>query len=115
MQPDDSPTDRFRSIPSPAVARDAAAMATRRSATTSSTASTTRQLEERVAGLLGTEEALLLPVGHPGKSDRIALVTEPGTELLLEANGASRALRFSPALPRVGRQIRPNHDTRCDC
>jgi len=47
---------------------------------------TTRRLEERVAELLGTEDALFFPSGTQANQTGIALVTEPGTELLLEAN-----------------------------
>lgn len=47
---------------------------------------TTRRLEQRVAELLGTEDALFFPSGTQANQTGIALVTEPGTELLLEAN-----------------------------
>jgi threonine aldolase len=47
---------------------------------------TTRRLEERIAELLGTEDALFFPSGTQANQTGIALVTEPGTELLLEAN-----------------------------
>jgi threonine aldolase len=47
---------------------------------------TTRRLEARVAELLGTEDALFFPSGTQANQTGIALVTEPGTELLLEAN-----------------------------
>jgi len=47
---------------------------------------TTRRLEERIAELLGTGDALFFPSGTQANQTGIALVTEPGTELLLEAN-----------------------------
>ena len=47
---------------------------------------TTRRLEERIAQLLGTEDALFFPSGTQANQTGIALVTEPGTEHLLEAN-----------------------------
>lgn len=47
---------------------------------------TTRRLEQRVAELLGTEDALFFPSGTQANQTGVALVTEPGTELLLEAN-----------------------------
>jgi len=47
---------------------------------------TTRRLEERIAGLLGTEDALFFPSGTQANQTGIALLTRPGTELLLEAN-----------------------------
>jgi threonine aldolase len=47
---------------------------------------TTRRLEQRVAELLGTEDALFFPSGTQANQTGVALVTEHGTELLLEAN-----------------------------
>ena len=47
---------------------------------------TTRRLEARIAGLLGTEDALFFPSGTQANQTGIALLTRPGTELLLEAN-----------------------------
>jgi threonine aldolase len=47
---------------------------------------TTRRLEARIAALLGTEDALFFPSGTQANETGIALVTRPGTELLLEAN-----------------------------
>jgi len=47
---------------------------------------TTRKLEQRVAELLGTEDALFFPSGSQANQTGIWLVTEPGTELLIEAN-----------------------------
>jgi threonine aldolase len=47
---------------------------------------TTRRLEQRTAELLGMEDALFFPSGTQANQTGIALVTEPGTELLIEAN-----------------------------
>lgn len=47
---------------------------------------TTRRLEQRIAELLGTEDALFFPSGTQANQTGIALCTEHGTELLLEAN-----------------------------
>jgi threonine aldolase len=47
---------------------------------------TTRRLEERVAELLGCEDALFFPSGTQANQTGIALLTHPGTELLLEAD-----------------------------
>ncbi len=47
---------------------------------------TTRRLEERIAELLGTGDALFFPSGTQANQTGLALVTEPGTELLLEGN-----------------------------
>ena len=47
---------------------------------------TTRRLEQRTAELLGMEDALFFPSGTQANQTGIALVTEHGTELLIEAN-----------------------------
>src|SRR5438128_514817 len=47
---------------------------------------TTRRLEQRVAELLGKEDALFFPSGTQANQTGIALQTRPGTELILEAN-----------------------------
>lgn len=47
---------------------------------------TTRRLEQRTAELLGMEDALFFPSGTQANQTGIALCTEPGTELLIEAN-----------------------------
>jgi threonine aldolase len=47
---------------------------------------TTRRLEQRVAELLDTEDALFFPSGTQANQTGIALCTEHGTELLLESN-----------------------------
>jgi threonine aldolase len=47
---------------------------------------TTRRLEQRIAELLGTDDALFFPSGTQANQTGIALLSERGTELLLEAN-----------------------------
>ena len=47
---------------------------------------TTRRLEQRTAELLGMEDALFFPSGTQANQTGIALVTEPGTELLIDAD-----------------------------
>ncbi len=47
---------------------------------------TTQRLEERVADLLGKEEALFFPSGTQANATAIGLLTRPGTELLVEAD-----------------------------
>ena len=47
---------------------------------------TTARLEARVAALLGMEDALFFPSGTQANQTAIALLTRPGTELLVEAN-----------------------------
>src|SRR5947207_447890 len=47
---------------------------------------TTRRLEQRIAELLGTEDALFFPSGTQANQTGIWLMAEHGTEVLLEAN-----------------------------
>src|SRR3989442_7334898 len=68
---------------------------------------TTRRLEERVAELLGTEDALFFPSGTQANQTGIALVTEPGTELLLEANAHLVHSEVAGVAALSGVQIRP--------
>jgi threonine aldolase len=68
---------------------------------------TTRRLEERVAELLGTEDALFFPSGTQANQTGIALVTEPGTELLLEANAHLVHSELAGVAALSGVQIRP--------
>jgi threonine aldolase len=68
---------------------------------------TTRRLEARVAGLLGTEDALFFPSGTQANQTGIALVTEPGTELLLEANAHLVHSEVAGVAALSGVQIRP--------
>jgi threonine aldolase len=68
---------------------------------------TTRRLEERIAELLGTEDALFFPSGTQANQTGIALVTEPGTELLLEANAHLVHYELAGVAVISGVQIRP--------
>jgi len=47
---------------------------------------TTRRLEQRIAELIGTDDALFFPSGTQANQTGIWLVAEHGTEVLLEAN-----------------------------
>src|SRR6185295_18483657 len=68
---------------------------------------TTRRLEERVAELLGTEDALFFPSGTQANQTGIALVTEPGTELLVDANAHLVHYEMAGLAALWGVQIRP--------
>src|SRR5437867_7057546 len=68
---------------------------------------TTRRLEQRVAELLGTEDALFFPSGTQANQTAIALVTEPGTELLLEADAHLIHYELAGVAALAGVQIRP--------
>ena len=68
---------------------------------------TTRRLEARVAELLGTEDALFFPSGSQANQTGIWLVTEPGTELLIEANAHLIHYEMAGVSSLSGAQIRP--------
>jgi threonine aldolase len=68
---------------------------------------TTRRLERRVAELLGTEDALFFPSGSQANQTAIALVTRPGTELLLEAHAHLVDYEMAGVAAVSGVQIRP--------
>ena len=68
---------------------------------------TTRRLETRIAELLGTEDALFFPSGTQANQTGIALVTRPGTELLLEANAHLVHYEMAGVAALSGVQIRP--------
>ena len=68
---------------------------------------TTRKLEERIAELLGTEDALFFPSGSQANQTGIWLVTEPGTELLIEANAHLIHYEMAGVAALSGVQIRP--------
>ena len=68
---------------------------------------TTRRLEERIAELLGTEDALFFPSGSQANQTGIWLVTEPGTELLIEANAHLIHYEMAGTASLSGVQIRP--------
>jgi threonine aldolase len=68
---------------------------------------TTRRLEARVAELLGMDEALFFPSGIQANQTGIALLTRPGTELLVEANAHLVHYEFGGVAANWGVQIRP--------
>ena len=68
---------------------------------------TTRKLEERIAELLGTEDALFFPSGSQANQTGIWLVTEPGSELLIEANAHLIHYEMAGVAALSGAQIRP--------
>ncbi|HEX9283394.1 MAG TPA: GntG family PLP-dependent aldolase [Gemmatimonadales bacterium] len=68
---------------------------------------TTRRLEERVAELLGKEDALFFPSGTQANQTGVALLTRPGTELLLEANAHLVHYELGGVAANWGVQIRP--------
>lgn len=68
---------------------------------------TTRRLEERIAELLGTEDALFFPSGSQANQTGIWLVTEPGTELLIEANAHLIHYEMAGVAALSGAQSRP--------
>src|SRR3989475_4375808 len=68
---------------------------------------TTRRLERRVAELLGHDDALFFPSGTQANQTGIALLTRPGTELLLEANAHLVHYEMAGVAANWGVQIRP--------
>jgi len=68
---------------------------------------TTRRLEQRVAELLGTGDALFFPSGTQANQTGIALLTRPGTELLLEADAHLVHYELAGVAANWGVQIRP--------
>src|SRR5207245_2137238 len=68
---------------------------------------TTRRLEERVAALLGKEDALFFPSGSQANQAAIWLLTRPGTELVLEANAHHVHHEIAGTAGLAGVQIRP--------
>lgn len=68
---------------------------------------TTRRLEQRIAELLGTEDALFFPSGTQANQTGVALLTRPGTELLLEANAHLVHYEMAGVAALSGVQIRP--------
>lgn len=68
---------------------------------------TTRRLEERIAELLGVEDALFFPSGSQANQSGIWLVTEPGSELLIEANAHLIHYEMAGTAALSGVQIRP--------
>jgi len=68
---------------------------------------TTRRLEQRIASLLGTEDALFFPSGTQANQTGVALCTTPGTELILEANAHLVHYELAGVAALSGVQIRP--------
>ena len=68
---------------------------------------TTRRLEDRVAELLGMDGALFFPSGTQANQAGVALVTEPGTELILEAQAHLVHYELAGVALISGVQIRP--------
>lgn len=68
---------------------------------------TTRRLEERIAELLGKDDALFFPSGTQANQTGIALLTRPGTELLLEGNAHLVHYELAGVAANWGVQIRP--------
>src|SRR5438034_4503962 len=68
---------------------------------------TTRRLEQRVAELLGQEAALFFPSGTQANQTGIALLTRPGTELVVEANAHLVHYELAGVAANWGVQIRP--------
>jgi threonine aldolase len=68
---------------------------------------TTRRLEERVAELLGKDDALFFPSGTQANQTAVWLVTRPGTELVLEANAHLVHYEIAGVAALSGAQIRP--------
>ena len=68
---------------------------------------TTRRLEERVAELLGKDDALFFPSGTQANQTGVALLAAPGTELLVEANAHLVHYELAGVAANWGVQIRP--------
>src|SRR5438128_2176032 len=68
---------------------------------------TVRRLEQRVAELLGMEDALFFPSGTQANQTGVALCTEPGTELVVEANAHLVHYDLAGVAMIAGVQIRP--------
>jgi threonine aldolase len=67
---------------------------------------TTRRLEQRIAELIGTEDALFFPSGTQANQTGIWLVAEPGTEVLLEADAHLVHYELAGIAALSGAQIR---------
>ncbi|MGH7673620.1 MAG: threonine aldolase family protein, partial [Gemmatimonadales bacterium] len=68
---------------------------------------TTRRLEARIAALLGTEDAMFFPSGTQANQTGVALLTRPGTELLVEANAHLVHYEMAGLAALSGVQLRP--------
>lgn len=67
---------------------------------------TTRRLEERVAGLLGKDRALFLPSGTMANQCAIAVLSEPGTEILADVSSHIVDWEMAGAAALSGVQVR---------
>ncbi|UCD24633.1 MAG: aminotransferase class I/II-fold pyridoxal phosphate-dependent enzyme [Gemmatimonadota bacterium] len=68
---------------------------------------TTRLLEERMAEIFGTESALFFPSGTQSNQTAVWALTQPGTELVLEANAHIIHYEIAGAAALAGVQVRP--------
>ena len=68
---------------------------------------TTRRLEEMMAELFGMESALFFPSGTQSNQTAIWLLTQPGTELVLESNAHVVHYEIAGSAALSGVQIRP--------
>ncbi len=68
---------------------------------------TTRELEARVASLLGMEAALFFPTGSMANQAAVWVQTTPGTEILLDADAHIVHWELAGAAALAGVQIRP--------
>ena len=68
---------------------------------------TTRRLEQRVAELVGQDDALFFPSGTQANQTGIALLARPGTELVVEANAHLVHYELAGVAANWGVQIRP--------
>jgi len=68
---------------------------------------TTRRLEERVASLLGMDDALFFPSGTQANQTGVALGAERGTEIILEANAHLLNYELAGIAGLWGVQVRP--------
>jgi threonine aldolase len=68
---------------------------------------TTRRLEARTAELLGMDDALFFPSGTQANQTGIALLTRPGTELLVEADAHLVHYELAGVAANWGVQVRP--------
>lgn len=68
---------------------------------------TTRRLEERVAGLLGKDRALFFPSGIMANQTALAVLSAPGTEVVVEASAHIVEYEEGAAAQFSGLQLRP--------
>ena len=68
---------------------------------------TVRQLEQRVAELVGMEDALFFPSGTQANQTGVSLCAERGTELVIEANAHLVHYELAGVAMIAGVQIRP--------